>query len=219
MTSGYDWEEHYYSPFSPTVELLYGDDVSEFVLAGHFGRLPGSKYYYSSAGTQLLAVLLTRAIKQHNPDATLSSYLSEQLWLPLGMNSDGLWHLDDSGMELAFCCLNTNARNYAKLGQLMLQDGQWLGEQLVPSKHINLMRTPQLVSHYGYSNWINEDNNPPFYSFNGHLGQYIIVVPEQELIIVRLGQTRQPRQRAMRTELPFYIEQVLPLLGEAQRPT
>lgn len=220
MTSGYDWEEeNYYSPFSPTVELLYGDDVSEFVLGGHFSRLPGSKYYYSSAGTQLLAVLLTRAIKQHNPDATLSSYLSEQLWLPLGMNSDGLWHLDDSGMELAFCCLNTNARNYAKLGQLMLQDGQWLGEQLVPSEHINLMRTPQLVDHYGYSNWINEDNNPPFYSFNGHLGQYIVVVPENELIIVRLGEIRQPRQRAMRTELPYYIEQVLPLLGEAQRPT
>ena len=129
MTSGYDWEEDYYSPFSPTVELLYGDDVSEFVLGGHFSKPEGAEYYYSSAGTQLLAVLITRAIKLQNPSATLSSYLSKKLWQPLGMNSDGRWHLDDSGMELAFCCLNSNARNYAKLGQLMLQDGQWLGEQ------------------------------------------------------------------------------------------
>jgi len=219
MTSGYDWEEDYYSPFSPTVELLYGDDVSEFVLGGHFSKPEGAEYYYSSAGTQLLAVLITRAIKLQNPSATLSIYLSKKLWQPLGMNSDGRWHLDDSGMELAFCCLNSNARNYAKLGQLMLQDGQWLGEQLVPIEHINLMRTPNMVSHYGYSNWINEDNNPPFYSFNGHLGQYIIIVPEHELIIVRLGEIRQPRQRAMRTELPFYIEQVLPLLNETVRPT
>jgi CubicO group peptidase (beta-lactamase class C family) len=214
MTSGYDWNEDYYSPFSPTVELLYGRDVTEFVLGGHFSKPPGSEYYYSSAGTQLLAILITRAIKQNNPDANLSSYLSEKLWQPLGMNSDGLWHLDSNGMELAFCCLNSNARNYAKFGQLMLQDGRWRGEQLVPLAHIDLMRTPQKVDHYGYSNWINETNEPPFYSFNGHLGQYIIVVPDHELIIVRLGEIRQPQQRAMRTELPFYIEQVLPLLGE-----
>ena len=212
MTSGYEWNERYYNAFSPTVELLYGDSVADFVLGGRFTTPPGSSYYYSSASVQILAVLLTRALKQRDPDATLASYLSEKLWQPLGMNASGLWHLDNSGMELAFCCLNTNARNYAKLGQLMLQDGAWEGKQLVLAAFVELMRTPQADDRFGYSSWINERNDPPYYSLNGHLGQYVIIVPDYELVIVRLGEIRRPEQAARRSGVSFYIEQVLPLL-------
>ena len=77
MDSGYEWDERYYSPMSPTVELLYGPDVESFVLAGYFSARPGERFYYSSASTQLLAVALTRALKRRDPQANLSRYLSE----------------------------------------------------------------------------------------------------------------------------------------------
>ncbi|NVJ65051.1 MAG: serine hydrolase [Gammaproteobacteria bacterium] len=190
MTSGYEWDEHYYSPFSPTVELLYGDDVQDFVLSGKFSSKPEETFYYSSASTQLLAVLLDRALKTKNPNWTLSDYLSQKFWQPLGMNDSALWHLDDEGMELAYCCISTNARNYAKFGQLMLQNGRWGNEQLVDPFFVQMMSEPFKVANYGYSTWINQQNEPIYYAFRGHLGQRIIIVPEHEMVIVRLGETR-----------------------------
>lgn len=111
MTSGYKWGEAYYSPFSPTVELLYADDVGGFVVEGEFSKPLGSNFYYSSASAQLLGLSLTRALKAPNPEATLAVYFRENLWKPLGMNADGIWHVDDEGLELAYCCVSTNARN------------------------------------------------------------------------------------------------------------
>lgn len=214
MTSGYDWNEHYYSPFSPTVELLYTDDVEKFVLNGRFNAAPEKSFYYSSASIELLALVITRALRARYPDATLSDYLSEKLWQPLGMNADGVWHLDSSGMELAYCCISTNARNFARFGQLMLQDGQWEGRQLVPKAFLDLMRTPDADANYGYSTWINESNSPSFYSFQGHLGQYIIVVPEYDLVLVRLGKSSDDDRSSMRDVLPFYIQQALSIVPQ-----
>lgn len=215
MTSGYDWDERYYSPFSPTVELLYTDDVTRFVLEREFTEVPETYYYYSSASTELLAIALTRALRERDPAATLSGYLSEKLWQPLGMNDDGLWHLDGSGMELAYCCINTNARNFAKVGQLMLERGQWQGRALVPADFVTLMTTPAAKAAYGYSTHLSTGASPPFFAMRGHLGQYVVVVPEHELVIVRLGEQRNTNADTMNTVLPFYIEQALKVVAAA----
>ncbi|MCX2979703.1 class C beta-lactamase-related serine hydrolase [Halieaceae bacterium IMCC14734] len=212
MTSGYEWDERYYSALSPTVKLVYGDDVTDFVLDGEFSKTPESYFYYSSASTQLLATTLARALQQSDPEATLSGYLSEKLWQPLGMDADGLWHLDNSGMELAFCCINTSARNFARFGQLMLQDGVWEGQQLVPTAFVEAMRSVRGAPDYGLSTWLNTENEPAFYSLRGHLGQYVVVVPEYDLVIVRLGESRAVERETMEEVLPFYIEQVLSVL-------
>ncbi|MEO1594958.1 MAG: serine hydrolase [Pseudomonadota bacterium] len=211
MTSGYDWDEHYYSPFSPTVELLYGDDVESFVLGGRFSHEPETHFYYSSASTQLLAVSLSRALERARPGTTLSDYLSETLWQPLGMNDDAVWHIDGEGMELAYCCINTNARNYAKLGQLLLQDGNWDGRQLIDAGFIERMRTPRATDYYGYSTWMNYKADPAFYYFSGHLGQFIIVAPEHDLVVVRLGRTSEGGWK----KLEDYVAGALALLPDA----
>ncbi len=205
MSSGYEWEEHYYSPFSPTVELLYGDDVESFLLEGAFTSPPDTKFYYSSASTQLLALCLSRALKKSNPKATLSNYLSEKLWKPLGMNDDGIWHLDNAGMELAYCCINTNVRNYARFGQLLLQDGQWNGQQLISKQFVEEMRSPGMVPHYGYSTWIEDVNKPNYYYYRGHLGQYIFIVPEHNAVIVRLGRSRGADEADIEASLDRYV--------------
>ncbi len=212
MTSGYEWDEHYYSPFSPTVQLLYGDDVESFVLDGEFTRAPESYFYYSSASTQLLGIALSRALHKRDPDTTLSDYLSEKLWRPLGMNADALWHLDERGMELVYCCISTNARNYAKLGQLMLDNGNWQGRQLLPAGFVDAMRTPRATPYYGYSTWLTYDHATPYYAFNGHLGQFIIVVPSEELVIVRLGRSIGDEQRSPEQIIAGYVDQVVAML-------
>lgn len=213
MTSGYEWVEHYYSWFSPTVELYHGSDVEDFVVNGEFSAEPSTFWEYSSASTQLLGVVLKRALAKGGNDATLSEYLSEKIWQPMQMNDDALWHTDNEGMELVFCCLNTNARNFAKLGQLMLNNGNWQGQQLVSRQFIQTMITPVGKPFYGYSTWLGLDNNPAYYHFSGHLGQYIIVIPEHQMVVVRLGETRNPDKDFRKDTLPEYVREALALAG------
>jgi CubicO group peptidase (beta-lactamase class C family) len=212
MNSGYEWTEHYYSPFSPTVELLYGPNVEKFLLKGKFTAPPGSFWEYSSASTQLLGIVLKRALEKHNIDLTLSQFLSESIWQPLEMNDDALWHTDDANLELVFCCLNTNARNYAKLGLLMLNNGTWNGEQIIPAAFIEKMIEPASKPFYGYSTWLNYNIEPKHYLFSGHLGQFIIVVPEHNMVVVRLGERSKPSNGFLRVTVPDYVHQAVKLL-------
>ena len=212
MNSGYEWTEHYYSPFSPTVELLYGDDIREFLLDGEFSAEPGTFWEYSSASTELLGIALLRALKKAGAADTLSDYLSEKIWKPLKMNDDALWHLDDSGMELVFCCLNSNARNYAKLGMLMMNNGRWEGRQLVPAAFVQQMIKPFGQSYYGLSTWLGVDQSPAYYWFSGHLGQFIINIPEHNMIVVRLGERTAPGSDHREDTVPGYIEAAMTLL-------
>jgi len=209
MNSGYEWTEKYYTPFSPTVKLYYGSDVESFLLDGSFSAEPGSYWEYSSASTQLLAIALLRALRKNQPEQTLSNYLSKKLWQPLGMNDDAPWHTDQRGMELAYCCLNTNARNYAKLGQLMLNGGQWNGQQLIAKKHIEKMIQADGAANYGYSTWLSVNKNPSYYWFSGHLGQYIMVIPEHNIVLVKLGESRESDTEFAEIELPFLVEETI----------
>ena len=202
MDSGYAWDENYYNAFSPTVKLYFGPDVVDYLLLGEFDQPAGTFFYYSSASTQLLGSALNRALLQANKNLTLAEYLSEKLWAPMQMNDHGLWHTDAKGTELAYCCINTNARNFARLGQLLLQQGRWNGQQLVPAKFISAMTAPGLVDYYGLSTWLNWDHKPGYYWFSGHLGQYIVVVPEEDLVIVALNASRK-----------------VPVLGDTYIPT
>ena len=211
MNSGYEWTEHYYSMLSPTVELYYGSDVEDFLLSGSFSAEPGSFWEYSSASTELLGIVLKRALHTGGKNVTIAEYLSEKIWQPLQMNDDASWHTDDSGQELTFCCLNTNARNYAKLGMLMLNNGFWNNQQVIPSHFIQRMIQPLGQDYYGYSTWLGLDRDPAYYHFSGHLGQYIIVVPEHNMVVVRLGETRNNAKDFRQEQVPEYVQAALAL--------
>lgn len=214
MNSGYEWDENYYSPFSPTVELYHGPNVEDFLLERSFSAAPGTFWEYSSASTQLLGIALLRALKKAGAAQSLSEYLSKKIWQPMQMNDDAVWHTDAKGVELAYCCLNTNARNYAKLGLLMLNKGQWNGQQIVPAAFIDKMISPDAQPFYGYSTWLSYDHDPAYYSFNGHLGQYIIMVPEHNAIIVRLGETRQTNDELHAKELSDYVKTAINIIEQ-----
>lgn len=218
MSAGHQWTESYYLPFNPTAELYYGDDSEALVLGAGFEREPGQEYEYNSAGTQVLAIALTRALQRKDPGLTLSSYLSAKFWQPLGMEQDGTWTLDrPDGMEKAFCCIAATARDFARLGQLLLQGGQWQGRQLLDAGFVARMTQPDLQPFYGHSVWMDLAYRHPFYLFQGHLGQYIIVVPAERLVLVRLGETRDKSRddRNLPAEIYRYVDAAVALVKPA----
>ena len=92
-------------------------------------------------------------------------------------------------MEKTFCCLNSNSRDFAKLGQLFLNNGEFDGQKIINSDFIEAMRTPTKLSNgaYGMGLWTNFDAPIKHYYFWGLYGQYIIVIPEHQMVIVRTG--------------------------------
>lgn len=184
MEAGLDWDEDYANPFLPNAKAYYGRSLAKAVFSRKFKEEPGQRYQYQSGSTQLLGFAVRKAINQ-----SLASYLSEKFWIPLGMEQNAEWSVDDSGMEKTYCCIHSNARDYAKLGQLFLNDGKVDDIQLLNLDFINLMRTPTQKSKeiYGMGLWINHDNPIQHYYFLGLQGQYIIMVPEHDMVIVRTG--------------------------------
>jgi len=216
MTSGFDWTEEYYSPINPTTEAYFGKDIQKMLLKRKFSQKPGGKFKYSSADTQLLAIVLKRATGKN-----LADYLSESFWKPMGMEHNALWSVS-GGIEKSFCCIHSNARDFARLGQLLLQKGNWNGSQLLDSSFVELMITPNYNAFerdepkkYGYSIWIDEEHKPAFYGMMGHLGQRIIIVPEYNLVIARLGKMKDKRalnKGHLDIDNYYFVDEVVALL-------
>lgn len=207
MSSELDWDESYKSPFSITAKAYYGDDIESLMLSLNIKDKPGSEFKYLSGNTQLLGLILARATGK-----TLSEYASEKLWKPLGAEEDALWHLDkeNDGKELAYCCFNSSARDFARIGQLYLNKGQWHGKQIVNKEYTEISTRPSsLASHYGYSWWIATCLGEDVFYARGILGQYIIVVPERNIVIVRLGHKRGQAVDMHRDDFYTYVEEII----------
>lgn len=223
MSSGHEWDENYYLPLNMTTDLYYGKDAQALVLSHGFEREPGSAYEYSSGSTQLLGVFLKRALQAKEPELTVSAHLSRSLWAPLGMGSDGIYTLDrpanQGGMERTYCCIFATATDFARFGQLLLQDGRWNGQQLLDKAFIERMRKPDLQPYYGHSLWMDWQYKTPFYLLQGHEGQYVIVVPSMDMVVVRTGQHRDKKTLGPNGQLPLEIYQFVDEAVRLVEPT
>jgi len=196
MSSGLSWDESYSTLFSLTTQGYYGNNLPKLVLNQRVVKEPGKLFEYRSGDTQLLSLIIEKATGK-----TLSDYASEKIWTKVGAEHDALWCLDrKDGVEKAFCCFNTNARDFARFGQLVLNGGKWNGQQVVPESYLNEALTPasylfdpetnKNVDFYGYQWWmINIDGHRVWYA-RGLLGQYIFVIPDLNAVVVRLGHVR-----------------------------
>jgi CubicO group peptidase (beta-lactamase class C family) len=99
---------------------------------------PGTRFYYASIEPAIL-VWLIRAVTGQHP----SDYLSQKLWRRIGAEHDASWVLDrPGGLEIGSCCINATARDYARLGQLFLDEGRVGREQVLPAGWVDQVRTP-----------------------------------------------------------------------------
>ncbi len=196
MSAGVDFDEAYSSPFSPTTQLYYGDDLQEIAFGMKEIDEPGVNFIYQSGVTQLLGFIVEKATGEK-----LSDYVSRKLWTPMHAEESALWSLDrKDGMEKAYCCFNSNARDFARFGQLLLNNGQWDDRQLISSAYLAEATSPdtRLVykdlgkpNHcYGFQYWILDYKGMKIPYMRGILGQYVFTLPEKNAVIVRLGHKR-----------------------------
>jgi CubicO group peptidase (beta-lactamase class C family) len=189
MTSGIKFNESYVNPFGDAASFYYGINLRKAIRRMKLKTEPGTKFEYVSGNTQLLGLVLERALK----GKTITAYLQEKLWTPMGMEYDASWSIDrkNNGLEKTFCCLNARARDFAKIGRLYKNKGNWNGKQLVSEAWVEastkLETTEGSASYYQYQWWLPTPNED--FMAEGILGQFVYVHPAKDLIIVRLGKT------------------------------
>jgi CubicO group peptidase (beta-lactamase class C family) len=153
-------------------------------------RPPGTKFSYASVETQVLGLVLARAIGR-----PVAEYLQEEIWQPIGAEADAMWLVDNSGQEATFCCLNAVLRDYARLGLLLAHDGNWRGRQIIPAAWVLEATTVHMdqphvwpgtatpYEGYGYQTWIIPNERRMFMLW-GAQGQRIYVDPRSKLVMV-----------------------------------
>ncbi len=205
--SGLDWQEDYeYAPlYSSVVAMLYTrgrGDMAAFTAGLDTFAAPGQVFRYSSGDSNLLSAALEHMVGAHDyPD-----YPWQALFQPLGIDH-GVWETDTRGTFVASSYAYLRARDLARVGLLMLRDGRWHDQQLLPREWIAFNRRPfeHAVAEPGEATgggqwWLNQPvgNAPPpwpdapaqTFAALGHWGQALYVLPEQKLVIVRYGDDR-----------------------------
>ncbi|MGC6429767.1 MAG: serine hydrolase domain-containing protein [Jejuia sp.] len=186
MASGTNWDEAYYSPFSITTRAYFDDDLEKVMLGLKVIDEPGQSFKYASGDTQMLAMVIEKATGKK-----LYDYLTESFWKPLGCENATLWQVDSEAHDLvkAYCCIASNAKDFARLGKLYKDYGKWNGKQILDSTFVTKSLKPVYPDGdvYGYGWWLKSVGEKAFFLMRGHLGQYVIVEPEDNVIIVRLG--------------------------------
>ena len=194
MSAGFDWIESGKNPLSEAAEGYYGTDLYGLVTRLRVIEKPGIKFNYQSGNTQILGFIIEKATGK-----SLNEYAAEKLWIPLGARNDAFWSLDkEGGDEKAFCCMYATARDYALLGQLILNKGFYNGAQIVPEWYMQkMLETPYMTTkekvpnmRYGWHTWVYKNRGNPVYYCRGLMGQYMIAIPNKNRVIVRLGTKR-----------------------------
>jgi CubicO group peptidase (beta-lactamase class C family) len=195
MESGLDFGEDYGAPTDVSRMLYASASAATIARARPSAHPPGQRFYYSSGDTNLLM-----QIARERSGMSLSDWASfprRALFDPLGLES-AVFETDAAGDFIGSTYLYATARDWARLGLLMAQDGQWQGKQILPPGWLAQMTTPGAVSEgrYGLQTWI-EDGKvgqpAAIYSMRGYGGQRVTVAPAAGVVIVRLGWNVDPK--------------------------
>ncbi len=187
MTSGLKFSESYINPFGEAASFYYGTNLKHEISKLKLKRTPGKKFEYVSGNTQLLGSVLQSALKEK----TITQYFQEKIWTPLEMEYDASWSIDkkNEGTEKTFCCINARARDFAKIGRLYLNKGNWNGKQIVSKKWVEestkIDTTEGSYERYQYQWWLPTKTGE--FKAEGILGQFIYVNPAKNIVIVRMG--------------------------------
>jgi CubicO group peptidase (beta-lactamase class C family) len=191
-TSGMSFSTSIRNPMSDQVQFYYGRNLRKRMKRRKPDLPPGHDYEYQSANTILLTMVLEKAT-----GIPIADYLESRIWQPLNMEAPASWSLDRQGrksMIRSFCCLQAQALDFAKLGRLWLNNGIWFDEQILPKEwmHEILNKRSELTGRYrsGFRLFYGD---PKIFYTSGLLGQYIYMVPDKNLLILRFGEHRERR--------------------------
>ena len=192
MSSGIKYEEGGTLPWGDEADdtkTYYATDLRELALENsRIEGEPGRYFEYNNYNPLLVGLILERAT-----GTSVSRYMEEKLWKPVGMEADGSWSLDSTsiGFEKMESGVNALARDFARFGMLFAKEGNWRGEQLISRGWVRDSTRPDASTDpsldYQYFWWVDTPDGENHFSARGNYGQYIYVAPEKDLVIVRLG--------------------------------
>ncbi|GGY52200.1 serine hydrolase domain-containing protein [Parvularcula lutaonensis] len=194
MSSGIDFNENYEERGSDIRKLFFNTfllnrDVDDTVRGYKRNRPAGEDFDYISPNTQVLTAVLRGAY-----GSNLVGIVNDKLAEPLGLTG-GTWLTDrhgPAGKELGYCCLQLTLEDYAKLGQLYVQDGVMGTMRVLPEGWVDFVRTPPQESHepkgdwrrgYGHHFWTTGGDDGAF-AMQGYDGQFVHMDPEEGVVIV-----------------------------------
>jgi CubicO group peptidase (beta-lactamase class C family) len=188
MSAGLDWNETipYTDPMNSEIRMGRAPDPYRFVLDQQVVQRPGEVYNYSGGSATLISAVLKRTAGR-----TIEQFAADELFAPLGI-TDTKWYHFSNGDPRAASGLRLRPRDMAKLGQLVLNHGQWGGRQIVPAAFVDTATTPQIngqgLFFYGYQFWLGrsfvDGREIDWAAAVGLGGQRIIIVPALDLVAV-----------------------------------
>lgn len=210
---------------SSEVRMLFldgRDDMADWASAQPLEAEPGAKFEYSSSTTVILADIAARVLTDSEDPETrrraVDEYLRTRLFGPVGMDSM-VPEYDASGTLIGGSLMHGTARDWAKFGEFLRNKGSVRGAQLIPRTWIDFMKTPSPRSEfYGAQTWLNRDSGldreaqlqdrgpATIFAAIGHMGQYVLVSPEQRLTVVRLGHSDTQQRKPLMQELLDVVE-------------
>jgi CubicO group peptidase (beta-lactamase class C family) len=210
MSSGIPFGESYNSPFGYMAKAYYGSDLKGITALYKVEQTPGSYWSYEGGNTVLLGMVLEAATKKK-----ISQYFEEKIWSKIGASSPAYWNLDkENGFEKPFTGIYATAKDFGMLGQCILHHGKVNGEIVIDSSYLAQSFEPWAIQDgnnsicdwYGLHWWMGDIDGVKFKSARGMRGQYIVVIPEKNKVIVRIGhQQSKERIKQMPVDLLTYI--------------
>ena len=211
MSSGLDWDESYSDIFGVTAKSYITSQLNDFIKSRSIIEEPGKSFKYYSASTQLLAMTIEKATQKK-----ISTLVQEWFVEPLGFENNALWQIDGNTNKSikAYCCFNSNARDFARFGKLYKDFGKWNGIQILDSSFVAKSINPRFEKspEYGYGFWLGKINENNFFAMRGILGQYVIVVPNKNIIVVRLGEKNLENNNDRPKDFDIYLKEALVML-------
>jgi CubicO group peptidase (beta-lactamase class C family) len=189
MTSGLEWNEEYAGLFNVTTEAYYGTDLYSLVVKIKLIDKPGSKFQYKGCDTEILCIVIEKATGMK-----WSKWVEKNIWVPMRAESYALWSTDrKGGLVKGYCCLHAIATDFAKLGRIVTKKGIINNVSIIDSNNINTIykEVSTNENQYAYQFWLISDyKGYDIIYMRGILGQFIICIPELDMVVVRLGNKR-----------------------------
>ena len=209
MRSGLAWIEDYVEGNeSDVIEMLFGagkDDHAAYAINQQLSSTPGSEWYYSSGTTNIISRLLGDALGDKTRD-----FIQGRLFDAIGMSS-ATAQFDAAGTFVGSSYVYATARDFARFGEMYLRDGMCGTKRILPVGWVDHARTQTVIDDetgQGYgAHWWTQPGEPRSLIASGYEGQQIFVLPERDLVIVRLGKTVAEKRAKVREEL-FEIAQL-----------
>ena len=213
MRSGLDFVEDYVDGgISHVIDMLFGggkSDVASYAAARPLAHEPGSHWSYSSGDSNIVSRAFAAATTDGSAEQ-MRTYIRDRLFGPLGMESATIT-CDSSGTFVASSFVYATARDFARFGLLYLHDGRWGDLEILPTGWVDHARTPTPVpdteAHgYGAHWWLWPYDRA--LACHGYEGQRIIVLPDRDAVIVRLGKTKASQNEHLRARLHDIIRAI-----------